>query len=401
MTRLIKAKMRHWLAKSLANPRQGYSRPLPLTADVWSVTVLKLDGIGDFVLSTAALNALRDAFPSASFTLIVRVPVAEIARQQFENWDVVELPARESALRNIVAQPGVRRRLAALPIADLLVDLRAYRDYSDTVVASWVPARYRVGVCNAFPDSFNGIRFPKEEYVYDELAPREPPQHGECFDIAGQRALMNHVLRRVVQLRPRLSVPGAACRFSRNTLHRRFGISGGDPYVLVFPGTSSPIKEIPASQLAQGILGGLESVGLIPIVVGGSVADARTTIPLIAELSRCRPVHDASGLFSLAQNVGLIAGARMLVGMDSCHIHMAGALSVPAVGILGGGQFGDFAPWGESDLFRWVSHRTECYGCHWICPYSKAICLHSIPPGTIAEAIRGVLSASADLRHDR
>jgi ADP-heptose:LPS heptosyltransferase len=148
--------------------------------------------------------------------------------------------------------------------------------------------------------------------------------------------------------------------------------------------------------LGAALLGGLKSFPGIPIVVAGSRADIRTTAPLVAELQDKRAVHDATGLFSLEENIALIAGARALVGMDSCHIHIAGALGTPAVGILGGGQFGDFAPWGESARFRWVHHRMECYGCNWICPFPQAHCLHNMPPDEIAAAIGEVLSASSE-----
>jgi ADP-heptose:LPS heptosyltransferase len=195
---------------------------------------------------------------------------------------------------------------------------------------------------------------------------------------------------------PTLSVPAAEISAIRERLAQKFGFEASSPYVLVYPGTSSVIKEIPAPQLGAALLAGLKSVPEIPIVIAGSSADIRTTAPLVAELQDKRAVHDATGLFSLEENIALIAGARALVGMDSCHIHMAGALGIPAVGILGGGQFGDFAPWGESARFRWVHHRTECYGCNWICPFPQAHCLHDIKPTAIASAIGEVLSASAE-----
>ncbi len=359
------------------------------------MTILKLDRIGDFILCTAALHALRDAFPSARFTLIVREPSSEIARQQFATWEIVTLPPRQNALRNLIAQRGVRKALATLPKADLLVDLRAYRDYSDTVIASWVPARFKLGICNAFSDDFAEIRFPEEVSIYDVLVPREAPRSDECADVSGQRGLISYLTNRAISIRPRLAVSGEERSSVRDKLQTHFGISPSLPYALVFPGTSSEIKELPTLQLARGLVDGLASAETLPVIVGGAPADSRTTKPLVTELSKHRTVFDATGLFGLSENVALIAESRILVGLDSCHIHTAGALNVPAVGILGGGQFGDFAPWGESERFRWVHHRTPCYGCQWVCPYSHPICLHDIPPAAIAEAIRAVLLASA------
>ena len=387
----LKAKARHWLASWLATRRKHPATALPSSSEIRSVTFLKLDRIGDFILSTAALHAVREAIPSARFTLIVRAPAEEIARQQFPSWKVVELPARESALRNLIAQRGVRSRLSSLGKSDVLIDLRGSRDYSDSVIASWIPAQFKLGLANVFSDAFAEFKFPGDEWMYDELVVRAAAQPGECADVAGLRTLAARVLGREGTIRPRLFVEESERTRVRELLGKKFGISERQPFLLVFPGTSSPIKELPAAQLAEALL----ACSNLPIIVGGSFADARTTVPLVAELSKHRTVHNAAGLFSLCQNVALIAEARLIVGMDSCHIHIAGALDVPAVGILGGGQFGDFAPWGESARFRWVHHRTECYGCQWICPFPQPNCLHDIPPTAIAQAIREVLAASA------
>lgn len=387
----LKAKARHWLASWLTTPRKQPATALPGSSEIRSVTFLKLDRIGDFILSTAALHAVREAIPSARFTLIVRTPAADIARQQFPAWEIIELPARENAMRNIVGQRGVRSRLSCLPESDLLIDLRAFRDYSDAVITSWIPARFKLGIVNPFPASFAEFTYPDELQIYDELIPRETPHPEECADVAGQRGLVSRVIGRTASIRPRLSVEESERTLVRKVLGKKFGISERQPFLLVFPGTSSPLKELPAAQLAEALL----ACSDLPIIVGGSLADLRTTGPLVAELSKHRTVHGAAGLFSLCQNVALIAEARLIVGMDSCHIHIAGALDVPAVGILGGGHFGDFAPWGESARFRWFYHRLECYGCQWICPFPQPNCLHDIPPAAIAQAIREVLSASA------
>ena len=396
MIPLLKTKARHWLARLAGTQSTQTNGRLPLHSALKNVTLLKLDRIGDFILSTGTLNAMREALPASRFTLITRSPSGELARQQYPDWRIIELPTRENAFRNIFAHRGVWSKLRRLPKCDLLVDLRAFRDYSDAVLASWIPARFKLALRNAFPDSFSAFCHPGEEAIYDELLTPDAPVAGECNDLAGLRTLVSRVLGSPAVVRPTLSVPASEASTIRERLLQKCGIVPTSPYVLVYPGTSSPLKEIPASRLGAALLAALKSAPELAAVIGGSAADIRTTAPLIAELRDKRTVHDATGLFSLAENVALIAGARALIGMDSCHIHMAGALDIPAVGILGGGQFGDFAPWGESARFRWVHHRTECYGCAWICPFPQPNCLHDIAPDAIADTIREVLSASAE-----
>jgi len=66
----------------------------------------------------------------------------------------------------------------------------------------------------------------------------------------------------------------------------------------------------------------------------------------------------------------LIRGAQALIGNETSGIHIAAAVGVPAVGILGGGHFGRFLPYPnsiESPKPEAVFHAMECYGCNWNC----------------------------------
>ncbi len=202
----LRTKARHWLARLAANRRGRARGSLPAMSELRAVTLLKLDRIGDFILLTGALAALREALPAARFTLIVRKPCGEIARQQYPDWRIIELPARESALRNIFAHRGVRSELRRLPECDLLVDLRAFRDYSDAVLASWIPARFKLALRNAFPGSFSAFCYPGEEAVYEELIAPDAAAVGECNDLTGLRTLVSRVLVRAALVRDSVRV---------------------------------------------------------------------------------------------------------------------------------------------------------------------------------------------------
>ena len=380
-----------WLARRMAKLRSGPAAAIPARENIRRIAVLKLDRIGDFILATAFLRPLAEQ-SRAEVTLIVRKPNGSIARQQFPGWKIVELPARETAWRNAFSQ-GVRAQLADLEKADLLVDLRAWRDYSDAVIASWVPAGCRVAVGNAFPPTLASVTFPHEEQIYDHLLPGIPSLPGEARDLANHRALRNAILgENSAPAFPKLAVPPGDIAAMENLLHDRCGIAHGSPYAVVCPGTSSTVKEYPTAKLAAALTDGFAGCDL-PLLIAGTPEDARTTQPLLAALAGKLRAVDATRVFSLPQHLALLARARLVVTMDSCHVHIAGALSVPCVCVLGGGQYGEFGPWGEGPLFRWVSEPMACYGCNWQCIHDRPLCVQEIPPARVAAAIREVLAA--------
>jgi ADP-heptose:LPS heptosyltransferase len=391
---MIARRLANWLARRFACLRRGPAAPLPAIDQLRRLTLLKIDAIGDFILSTAFLRPLAQKLPEIKITLIVRAPVGSVARQQFPDWKIVEIPARETASRNAFLQRGVRARLMALEKADLLVDLRAWRDYSDALIASWVPAACKVAIDNAGGERFKPFTFRGERDIYDVLLSRAAPLPGEAGDLANYR-IIQHALfgdQPVFPTRPSLVVPPADAATTAELLQERCGIEPASPYVVVCPGTSSATKEYPTAHLATALIEGLAGCAM-PVLIAGSAADDRTTKPLFAALAGKLQTRDVAQFFSLPQHVALIAGARMVVTMDSCHVHIAGAFGVPCVCILGGGQYGEFGPWGESARFRWVSHPMDCYGCDWRCIHARPLCVQEIPPAQVAAAIRGCLQS--------
>jgi ADP-heptose:LPS heptosyltransferase len=142
--------------------------------------------------------------------------------------------------------------------------------------------------------------------------------------------------------------------------------------------------------LAVAILQALEKQPM-PVIIAGGKSDARTIVPLAEELKAVPALMDISGKLNLAEHTVLISMSRAVVSMDSCHAHIAGALDIPAIAILGGGHYGFFAPWGESKKFRWLTHPLPCFGCHWSCIYDRPLCIQDVPPAQIAKNLLEIL----------
>ena len=77
-------------------------------------------------------------------------------------------------------------------------------------------------------------------------------------------------------------------------------------------------------------------------------------------------------------------------------MHIAAALRKPMVGILGGGHFGRFYPWGDPRLSRVAHVPMECYWCNWSCRYETVRCIREISPAVIAREIGALLPLLTD-----
>jgi hypothetical protein len=85
----------------------------------------------------------------------------------------------------------------------------------------------------------------------------------------------------------------------------------------------------------------------------------------------------------------LLRRCRLYVGAESAGAHIACAVGVPNVVLLGGGHFGRFMPYSAHTSA--VALPLHCYGCRWHCKYSSALCLESLEPRVLATAIAATL----------
>lgn len=144
-----------------------------------------------------------------------------------------------------------------------------------------------------------------------------------------------------------------------------------DPsYFILFPGAASAGRRWPVDRFAEIGRWLHASRGWIPVVAGG---------PLDREVAGalCEAIGPAS--INLADRTSLIdfvvcmREARILISNDTSAIHIADAVKTPAVGILGGGQFGRFMPYAEdfaSPLAAFVD--MPCFNCNWYCQFRVA-----------------------------
>lgn len=95
------------------------------------------------------------------------------------------------------------------------------------------------------------------------------------------------------------------------------------------------------------------------------------------------------GRTTLLETAALLRRCRLYVGAESGGAHMACAVGVPNVVVLGGGHFGRFMPY--SRLTTVVSLPLDCFGCNWRCQYANAHCITSLLPEVLAKAIAAAL----------
>lgn len=283
------------------------------------VLVLRPRGLGDVVLASAVVDALRRAYPRAAIDFISAEPSRALLEADARVERVFLLsPARARAGR---VQSGTMAECIAwmrrLP-ADIAVDL--FSNPRTALLTAFSGAGVRVGLAKR-----------ARQFAYNVRVPRFRGRPED--DHRWSRDVMLDILRFAgVRWEGEAELSVALEEEDRRYAQRALaslGYAEGSQFAAILPGGSWRSKRWPAESFAQVARRLAEETGSPALVVWGppEADDARE----IAARSGAR-LAPASRIREMA---ALLGHARLLVSTDCLGRHLAIAQGVPTVGVFG------------------------------------------------------------------
>jgi heptosyltransferase-1 len=121
--------------------------------------------------------------------------------------------------------------------------------------------------------------------------------------------------------------------------------AAAEPYAILFHATARQEKELPGS-VAVAVAKEIARSGLSVVLPWGTEAERHRSEAIAAEVTAAR-VPARAPLDEVAR---LIAGARVVVGVDTGLLHVAAALSVPLLALFAGSDPGLTGPVGRGPI---------------------------------------------------
>ena len=375
------------------SPPSSPRRP-PAWSEARRVLLLRLDGLGDVLMSTPAMAAVRESLPLARLTLLTSAAGAALAPHLpwLEQVMVYEAPWVKSG-----AEPADEAANVAANEADHALLLRLRREQFDaaiifsTCTQSALPAALLCRLAG-IPLRLAHAR----EKAYGLLSHREPES-----DVLGPA--MRHEVQRQLDLVASvgLRTADAGLRFEllaadvarmRQRLAEA-GLAPGRPFVLLHPGASAPSRRYPPQAFAEAATRLCEdaSDGGLTLLACAGPGEERLLLALAEAMPQ--PPLLLAGPMSLGELAALIADARVLVANNSGPVHLAAALGTPVVTLyaLTNPQH---TPWRVPA--RVLSREVPCRDClQSICPEGHQRCLTGVRPEEVAQAARELLAGAA------
>ena len=336
-----------------------------------SLLVRATNWLGDAVMTTPALAAVREGFPDARIVLLARPLVAELFRHHPDVDEVMvyELPGRhEGALGRLRLAGEVRRRRF-----DGALLLQNAFDAALIAFLGRIPERA------GYPTDGRRILLTLPVPLTPGILARHEVEYYLCL-------LDGLGITRPVPASLKLTVTEEE-KEAMATRLALFGIERGAPIVAINPGaTYGSAKRWYPDRFAAvaDTLSGEWGAG---VVVVGSTAET----PLAGEIEtgmRNPPVNLA-GKTTVRELMALLSLSSFLITNDSGPMHIGAALGVPLVAIFGPTDWRRTSPW--SGRAKVVRVQIDCSPCRLrVCDRGHE-CMLGVTPGMVVDAARQLL----------
>jgi len=165
--------------------------------------------------------------------------------------------------------------------------------------------------------------------------------------------------------------------------------------VVLHPGTAGPDKLWFPARWAR-VADALQAGGVSVVLTGGPGEEA--LVAQIARLMRA-PALTLAGATSLGQLAALLRQADLVLGVDSGPLHLAAAQGVPTAHLYGPGDAGRFGPWGDPQRHVVVREALWCSPCGVFsaCPrgLARPECMELIAVARVVDVAEGLLASDA------
>jgi heptosyltransferase-2 len=349
-------------------PRSGAPRSF-LVVEPW--------GIGDVVLCTALLRAIREHFRGARITLLAKSYAKDLLANSGLVDEIIPFDFPWTAFSGKLS-PGryvpreFQSLIRRLRQRDFDVSLDARRDIRSNLVTYFAGARRRIGY------DFGG-----GAHLLTDVLPSGTQNEHKVSDWLALLGPLG-VTRQRGEVAPSLVVTEAERANARRRL-AILGLSLNKPLVGVHPGASQAVRRWKSERFADVIDALVEKRGVQVLIFEEQEGDSSAITPR-HWVKRIK--SDLRGFMSLATQ------CELLLCSDSGPMHIANALGIPVTALFGPQRREWYGPRGELDAVVQTDDM-PCRPCFDACIFASPRCMEAINADMVTSTIETQLNRLA------
>lgn len=331
----------------------------PAAIEPKRILLLRLERVGDLVMTLDAIAAVRQQAPTAEIHLVVGSWNEDLARliPDVDHLETLDLPwlARETGGRSVAALLACARRWRATRY-DLVINFEG--DLRTNLLVGLSGAPRRAGFDMAGGGACLTIRTPYDPHMHNAENALRLVAHA-----FGRPTASLPADSRV--LRPRLAVPAAererATRLLASSSAPAGNLARKGPLVGLHAGGGRRVKQWDPDRFASVANRLAESHGAA-IVLTGSELDRPTVAEVRSAMAPDVTTIDLVGRVGLVPLAAVLQRLDLFITNDTGPMHLAAEMRVPVVAIFGPSTPARYAP--RNDRTRVVRIDLPCSPCN-------------------------------------
>ncbi len=338
--------------------RRGYQR----TIQTPRILLIRPDHVGDLVMTTPVLQALKSAVPAAQMTMLVGPWSSDVVARHTAIDYLIACPfpgfqrAAQQALTPYKLLFSMARQLRRGNY-DVAINLRPDFWWGATLLyLACIPRRIGYALQPGTPFLTHALPFPAAEHA---------TRSNLRLASAGLQALGYSTLVEpyTPERYPLFFTPTVEERSWVAERLQAAGIDEQAPIVVIHAGTGGAVKLWRNAGWSH-IADELATKVLLPqpahIILTGSLSER----PMLEEIAL--GMHVAPVLItdtSVGQLAALLARAQLVLGVDNGPLHLAAAQNTPSLRLFGPTDTHIFGPWGDPERHRVLASTQRCPTC--------------------------------------
>jgi lipopolysaccharide heptosyltransferase II len=326
-----------------------------------NILFLRIDRIGDMVLSTPAIKAIKQSFPGSSLTVLASESnhMVLLNNPYVDHIMVYPKPFRK--------QLEMIQRIQNLKF-DLVID--PYPDYElkTALIAFLSRGKYRIGYPGFGREAFFNLK-----------SSESPGRHHFIHQTLDMLKPLGILASDPI---PEIHVTQDEKIWARNWLKQR-GL-GKKPIIGIHPGAYYETQQWPVEYYAE-VAEGLSKYEMADVIVFGGPGDKSIVNQIAGSLS--------NNIFSMITKclrhfIAMLPFCRMLICNNSGPLHLAVAARVPTISFMGPTDKDRWMPVGSIHKVLRMDH-LPCIGCNsGYCVIKNHDCMRFIDSATVIQTIK-------------
>lgn len=329
------------------------------------ILVLRMDMLGDIVLSLPAIKALKDSFPEAQISVLVKKSFSSLLKNLDYIDEIIGYSSEWTVMRKINFFRMLKKRKY-----DLAIDLAYSKDVKSALFSFLSGAKIRAGYNTGIRGFFLNKKLPKiKELLYEtDYALRAVNDIGAKENTKKIKLTLNKKAKETINN-----------FWKKNKLNQK-------RVVLLAPGASNtvPFKAWPKERFAQ-LADILIEKYKVKIILTGSKKEKKLEQDIV-KLMRNRPI-EMTGKLELDEFCALLKKSNLLICNNTGPMHLTNTLKIPSIVISGPSSR---IRWGEGGKkATYLSKKMECagYDCN-DCQRGDYECIRGIKLEEVLEAVK-------------